>query len=226
MSPRKIIAGDHWLRPLRGRGPVEVVASGLPLPLSPLRECRLDGSPVGVIEGGAGGMSPRKILAGGHWLRPLRGRGPVEVVASGLPLPLSPLRECRLDGSPMGVIEGGAGGMSPRKIIAGGHWLRTLRGRGPAEFVASGLPLPLSPLRECRLDGSPVGVGRGAALRGRVGDEQGINDDKRMMGSAGQPPDPLSLRAVASGSLINPIECSLNRIEYRSNIDYQIFISA
>ena len=120
----------------------------------------------------------------------------------------------------MGVsIEGGAGGMSPRKILAGGHWLRPLRGRGPVEVVASGLPLPLSPLRECRLDGSPVGVGRGAALRGRVGDEQGINDDKRMMGCAGQPPDPLTLRAAASGLLINPIECSLNRIENRCNID-------
>ena len=91
----------------------------------------------------------------------------------------------------MGVSkEGGAGGMSPRKIFAGGHWLQSLRGRGPAEIVASDLPLPISPLRGCGLGRSPVGVGRGLALRGRVGDELVINIAKTMMGKRGATPDP------------------------------------
>jgi len=106
---------------------------------------------------------------------------PVGLVASDLPLPISPLRGCDLGRSPVGVIEGGAGGMSPRKMSAGGHWLQSLRGRGPAEIVASDLPLPISPLRGCDLGRSPVGVGRGLALRGRVGDELGINIAKTMM---------------------------------------------
>ena len=86
--------------------------------------------------------------------------------------------------------EGGAGGMSPRKILTGGHWLQSLRGRGPAEIVASDLPLPFSPLRGCGLGRSPAGVWRGSALRGRVGGELGNNIAKTMMGKRGVIPDP------------------------------------
>ena len=86
--------------------------------------------------------------------------------------------------------EGGAGGMSPRKILAGGHWLQSLRGRGPAEIVASDLPLPISPLRGCGLGRSPAGVWRGSALRGRVGGELGNNIAKTMMGRRRATPDP------------------------------------
>ena len=104
--------------------------------------------------------------------------------------------------------------MSPRIISAGGHWLQSQRGRGPAEIVASDLPLPISPLRGCGLGRSPVGVGRGLALRGRVGGELGINIAKTMMGKRRATPDLPIPFAVAFGLLINPIECCLNRIEY------------
>ena len=114
--------------------------------------------------------------------------------------------------------------MSPRKILAGGHWLQSLRGRGPAEIVASGLPLPLSPLRGCGLDRSPVGVGRGLALRGRVGGQLYTNLAETMMGKRGATPDLPIRSVVAIGLLINPIERGLNRIEYRCYILGQIII--
>ena len=114
--------------------------------------------------------------------------------------------------------------MSPRKTLAGGHWLQSLRGGGPVGIVASGLPLPLSPLRGCGLGRSPVGVGRGLALRGWVGGEPGTNIAKTMMGKRRATPD-LPIRCVmAIDLLINPIECRLNRIEYRRYIFGQIII--
>ena len=109
-------------------------------------------------------------------------------------------------------------------MSAGGHWLQSLRGRGPVGIVASGLPLPLSPLRGCGLGRSPVGVGRGLALRGRVGDELGNNIAKTMMGKRGATPDLPIPYVVAIDLLINPIECRLNRIEYRCYILGQIII--
>ena len=114
--------------------------------------------------------------------------------------------------------------MSPRKMSAGGHWLQSHRGRGPAEIVASDLPLPISPLRGCGLGRYPVGVGRGLALRGRVGDEPCINIAKTMMGKRGAIPDLPIPYVVAIDLLINPIECGLNRIEYRCYILGQIII--
>ena len=121
--------------------------------------------------------------------------------------------------------EGGAGGMSPRKILAGGHWLQSQRGRGPAEIVASDLPLPISPLRGCGLGRSPVGVGRGLALRGRVGDDPVINIAKTMMGKRRVTPDLPIPYVVAIDLLISLFDGRLNRIQNRLYIHRQIFIS-
>ena len=108
--------------------------------------------------------------------------------------------------------EGGAGGMSPRKILAGGHWLQSHRGRGTAEILASDLPLPISPLRGCGLGSSPVGVGRGSALRGRVGGALGNNIAKTMMGKRGATPDLPIPYEVAIDLLISLFDGCLYRI--------------
>ena len=121
--------------------------------------------------------------------------------------------------------EGGAGGMSPRKILAGGHWLQSLRGRGPAEIVASDLPLPISPLRGCGLGRSPAGVWRGSALRGWVGSQLCINLAETIMGKRGATPYLPIPYVVAIGLLISLFDGCLNRIQNRCYINRQIFIS-
>ena len=94
----------------------------------------------------------------------------------------------------------------------------------PVGLVASDLPLPISPLRGCGLVRSPVGVGRGLAPRGRVGGQLYINLAKTIMGKSGATPDLPIPCVVAIDLLINPIECGLNRIEYRCYILGQIII--
>ena len=64
-------------------------------------------------------MSPRKMSAGGHWLQSHRGRGPAEIVASDLPLPISPLRGCGLGRYPVGVYRGGRGRHEPPQNVSG-----------------------------------------------------------------------------------------------------------